>query len=384
MTQHRYLAVLAAALFSCSAAAEQWQSISAADRPITVTASGVVAPRDGLLFGPPPSQSWRISITKIAREGTRVKKGDMLAEFDGSSSDDRIKTKQGELNTKRSELESLLETQAREVEEDKVRVAEARSEAEKAARKASVDERVYAGLEYKKLIEERNIADITFRREQQRAVLIARVRDSKHKELEADIRRLDSELAAAKAELESFTILAPRDGLVIVGTDQEGQKLDVNDSVNPGMTIVELIDDSDLVINADVPEFAAARIQVGQSAVVSLDAAGGNAISGKVIEVASIVRRQSRFSEAMVRGVTIELESSADGLLRPGMTSKVTLNVATEQGALAVPEQAVQYRNGQPGVVVRGKGWQAVTLGSNSNGQRIVTDGITAGTEIAL
>ncbi|MEL6368573.1 MAG: hypothetical protein AAFQ16_11505, partial [Pseudomonadota bacterium] len=86
-------ALLASALTS-NAHAETWQEVVAEDRPITINASGVIAPSDGVLFGPPPSQSWRISITKLAREGTRVSKGDVLAEFDGSASDDRIKDKQ--------------------------------------------------------------------------------------------------------------------------------------------------------------------------------------------------------------------------------------------------------------------------------------------------
>ena len=66
------------------------------------------------------------------------------------------------------------------------------------------------------------------------------------------------------------------------------------------------------------------------------------------------------------------------------MSSKVSVTVATERNALAVPEQALVYRDGQPGVIVRGDGWQPVTLGSNSNGQRIVADGLSAGMEIAL
>ena len=113
---------LAAALVICGPlAAEQWQVLEAGDRPITVTASGVVASREALRFGPPPSQSWRITITKLAREGTRVKKGDVLAEFDGAATDDRLKEKQAELARKQSELASLLESQSREIEDDKVR-----------------------------------------------------------------------------------------------------------------------------------------------------------------------------------------------------------------------------------------------------------------------
>ena len=375
---------LAAALVICGPlAAEQWQVLEAGDRPITVTASGVVASREALRFGPPPSQSWRITITKLAREGTRVKKGDVLAEFDGAATDDRLKEKQAELARKQSELASLLESQSREIEDDKVRLAAAKSDAEKAARKAAVDPKVYAGLEYRKLVEERRAREDIYRREQSRTALVERVRQSKVAELEADIRRLESEVAGAKAELESFTIRSPRDGLVIVGTDQQGQKLDANDAVNPGMTVVEVINDEALVIEAEVPEFAAARLQVGQSARVALDAAGSGELEGTIVEVSSIVRRQSRFSQAMVRDVSIQLADDAVPL-RPGMSTQVTLVVDTVSNALAVPEQALRYRDGQPGLMVRGDGWQPVTLGGLSAGLRIIVDGVDVGQEIAL
>ncbi|MEL6199821.1 MAG: HlyD family efflux transporter periplasmic adaptor subunit, partial [Pseudomonadota bacterium] len=346
-------------------------------------ASGVVASRESLRFGPPPSQSWRITITKLAREGTRVKKGDVLAEFDGAATDDRLKDKQAELARKRSELASLLETQSREIEDDKVRLAAAKSDAEKAARKAAVDPKVYAGLEYRKLVEERRAREDIYVREQSRTALVERVRQSKVAELEADIRRLESEVSGAKAELESFTIRAPRDGLVIVGTDQQGQKLDANDAVNPGMTVVEVINDDVLVIEAEVPEFAAASLKVGQSARVALDAAGSGELEGTIVEVSSIVRRQSRFSQAMVRDVSIQLADDAVPL-RPGMSTQVTLVVDTVSNALAVPEQALRYRDGRPGLMIRGNGWQPVTLGGLSAGLRIIVDGVDVGQEIAL
>lgn len=383
MTTKRTLALAACALLSAPLAAEQWQALEASDRPITVEASGVVASREALRFGPPPSQSWRITITKLAREGTRVKKGDVLAEFDGAATDDRLKEKQAELGRKQSELASLREAQSREIEDDKVRLAAAKSDAEKAARKAAVDPKVYAGLEYRKLVEERRAREDVYEREQSRTALVERVRQSKVAELEADIRRLESEVAGAKAELESFTIRSPRDGLVIVGTDQQGQKLDANDAVNPGMTVVEVINDEALVIEAEVPEFAAARLSVGQSARVALDAAGSGELEGTVIEVSSIVRRQSRFSQAMVRDVSIQLADEAVPL-RPGMSTQVTLVVDTVSNALAVPEQALRYRDGQPGLMVRGDGWQPVTLGGLSAGLRIIVGGVDAGQEIAL
>lgn len=371
-------------LASASAVADQWIEVQPASRPITVTASGVVQSADSIRFGPPATRSWRLTITRIAREGAMVKEGDILAQFDSSSRDDDVREARAGLNAKRSELKSLLEVQAQEIEERKVTLADAASRADKAQRKANVDASLYAGLEYQKLVEERDIAVLLLDREQERSNLEERVRQAKVAELEADIVRLQAELEGAERDLAAFTILAPRPGLVIVGTDQAGQKLGANDQTNPGITVVELANPNELIVKAEVPEYAATKIAVGQSAALFIDAAGGTPIDGEVIEVGSIVRRQSQFSQAMVRDVTVTLPEEQIVNLRPGMTVKLTIEVDRREAALAVPENAIQYRDGKPGVRVRGDGWRDVTLGRESAGLFIVDAGLEPGERIAV
>ncbi|MBT8051807.1 MAG: HlyD family efflux transporter periplasmic adaptor subunit [Gammaproteobacteria bacterium] len=379
------LILIALLLAPAMASAQQWYLVEAQDQPITVAASGMVASADSLRFGPPPNRRWRIALTQLAQEGSRVKEGDVLARFDGSATDDRIRTLSAELNAKRSELESLEEAQAQEIEDGKVRLAAARSAAEKAARKAAGDVDLFASLEYRKLIEERDIAQAVYEREQQRIELVARVRQSKQSELEADIRRLESELTGAQRELEAFTITAPRAGLVIVGTNREGQKLDINEQVNPGMIVVELADENDLVIQAEVPEFAANRIALGQRATMTIDAAGASALEGAVIDVGAVVRRQSQYSQAMVRDVTVSLPTDIIAQLRPGMSAQLEIVVDQRRDALAVPDSALKYREGRPGVTLRDGEWKPVTLGQVAGaGMHIVEDGLEAGQEVAL
>ena len=380
----RYFATLLLIGLASPASADQWVGVEIADRPITVNASGIVAPAEALRFGPPPSRSWSTTITELAREGSRVKAGDVLAKFDASATDDRVRTLEGELNARRSELESLLETQLREVEEGRVRLASARSEAEKADRKAGVDAALYATLEYRKLVEEQAIAQELYQREESRVVLEQRVRDAKQAELEAEIQRLQSELDGARKVLDGFTIRAPRAGLVIVGVNSEGQKLDINDAVNPGLVVVELADESSLVIQAEVPEYAAARISVGQPVNISIDAGGGNALSSEVRDVASIVRRQSQYSQAMVRDVVVSLPAELLPQLRPGMSAKLDIVVDTHKNAIAVPDEAIRYRDGRPGVELRGTGWVPVRLGRASAGFHVVEEGLEPGDEVRL
>jgi len=380
----RFLLAAVLSLVVAPLAAQQWSRLERGDHPITVSASGIVVSADTLRFGPPPNRRWRIAVTYLAPEGARVKAGDVLARFDGSGTDDRIRSLSADLNAKRSELESLLETQASELEDAKVRLAAARSAADKAARKAAADAELFASLEYRKLLEEREITKELYEFEQQRIALAERVRDAKKAELEADIRRLESELAGAQRELESFTITAPRDGLVIIGVDREGQKLDVNEQVNPGMIVVELANEDELVIQAEVPEFAANRVRPGQDVIITIEAAGGSQLAGKVLDVGSVVRRQSRFSQAMVLDVTVSLPDTLVAELRSGMTAKLDIEVDTQRNALALPDAALQYRAGKPGVVVRGDGWRPVVLGRVSGGMHIIEQGLEPGEEVAL
>jgi HlyD family secretion protein len=377
--------LLVSLLCFCGAvSAEQWVRVEPADRPITVGANGIVVSAGALRFGPPPSYNWSTSIMQLAREGSKVNTGDVLARFDDSAADDRVRDKTAELKTKRSELVSLSEAQSREKEEVKVALAAAASAAEKASRKAEGSAKLYAGLEYQKLLEEKAIADELYELERKRGQLVERVRESRRAELEADIRRLESEVDVAQKELETLAIRAPRDGLVIVGTDSQGQKLDINDVVNPGMIVVELANEDDLVVWAEVPEYAAASLDIGQVARVAFDANGGNVTDGTVISVARIVRRQSQYSQAMVRDVTVQLPEHMIAKLRPGMSAKLDIVVDTQKHALTVPIRSLVYRDGKPGVLVRDDGWRPVKLGRSSAGQRIIEAGIESGDEVAM
>ncbi len=371
-------------LASSSALAQQWLALTARELPVTVSASGLVTSSEVTRFGPPPSQSWRTTITQMAREGQRVKAGDMLAKFDNSGSDDRVRDLEGQLAESRSELASFLENRARDVEQEKLDVAAAESAAKKAAQKADQPEGLLASLEYEKLLEDRRVTAQLLDTAQRRLVLSARVREAREQELLANIKRLEIQLQSAKDELESFTLRAPKSGLVIVGTDRQGVKLDVNSNVNPGIVVVELVDDSKLQVQAEVPEHASAQISQGQPVRVFVDAVGGTELAGTVTQVANIVRRQSRNSQTMVRDVVVAFDTTELTGLRPGMSVKVTIEVDRLTEAVSLPESSLVYRDGKPGVEVRSGGWQPVQLGARSDDEYIVLDGVEAGQEVRL
>ena len=380
----RPLLVLLVLLAPFAAAAEQWFEVHLADWPVTVATSGIVVSTEVLRFGPPPSGNWQTSIAELAQEGQRVGEGDLLARFDSSNLDDDVTRWAGQVAQRRSELLSTDEKQRQEIEDERVALAQAESEARKADRKAEQPEELIPGVEYRKLVEEKRIANLLMLRARERQTLSLRVREAKRKELETSVRQLAMKLAAVEKELASFTIRAPRPGLVVLGTDNDGNKLDVNASVHPGLVVVRLADDSRLAVQAEIHEQAAARLAVGQRVRIAIDSAGEADLVGRVSQVANTVRRRSRYSEAMVRDITVEIDPGQPNVLRLGMSVQIEVELSMLREALAIPASVLVYRSGSPGVVLKGRGWQSVLLGERSADMFIVEGGLKEGDMVRL
>ena len=191
-------------------------------------------------------------------------------------------------------------------------------------------------------------------------------------------------MAMARSELDSFTVLAPVDGLVIIGTDMQGNKFDVGSGANPGLVVVQIADDRKLAVEAQFPEHAAAALRQGQTATIDADAAGGGRLAGEIHSVANTVRRQSRDSLAMVRDVTVVLREATPAGFRLGTSVQLSVVLEELHGVLAVPASALAYRDGRPGVVRRSGGWAELRLGQRSADMWVVEAGLAAGEEIRL
>ena len=222
------------------------------------------------------------------------------------------------------------------------------------------------------------------RRARERQALSLRLREARRQELETGVRQLGVKLASVEKELASFTIRAPRSGLVVLGTDYEGNKVDVNASVHPGLVVVRLADDSQLAVQAEIHEHAAARLAVGQRVTVAIDSGGEADLVGRVSQVANTVRRRSRFSDSMVRDITVEVDPGQPPVLRLGMSVQIEVELSMLREALAIPASVLVYRSGSPGVVLRGQGWRPVLLGERSADMFIVEGGLGEGDMVRL
>ena len=117
-----------------------------------IRASGELAASETSILGPPALRSvWNYTVAFMIPEGTPIKAGMPVLSFDTSELQSRLNDKQGELNTKRSELRRTEVNNQEVLENLQLRNKELTMEANKTALKAELPESVLARNIYQKI-----------------------------------------------------------------------------------------------------------------------------------------------------------------------------------------------------------------------------------------
>ena len=148
---------------------------------------------------------------------------------------------------------------------------------------------------------------------------------------EVDVAALRAALSAAVASRNKAIITAPIDGIVTKVNKKKGEYISGAD------TMIQLLAPN-YQIDVDIPETDIAKLQINNTAEITLDAFGNDVkFSGKiiVIEPASTV-----IQDVVYYKVTITLDPTEQAI-KPGMTANVKIVTAQKEDALSVPSRAL-------------------------------------------
>ncbi|MCX5796312.1 MAG: efflux RND transporter periplasmic adaptor subunit [Elusimicrobia bacterium] len=156
--------------------------------------------------------------------------------------------------------------------------------------------------------------------------------------------------------------------------------LDRGQDVTLATPVALVMDSSEIIVRAEVPERYAARADVGESVRVRVEAYPERTFSGRVSKVSPVV-------DPATRSTVIEARlDNAGGRLRSGMFGEVTLITGSRSGVLAVPKDALTDGSG-PAVFVIENGKavkREVELGLQSDRFLEIRKGIKPGEKVAV
>jgi multidrug resistance efflux pump len=311
-----------------------------------LTVEGEIASRRSMPVSPPSiPYVWQYQLARIAPEGMMVEAGQPIAVFESNDVSNQLAERQGALQERERGLEKMLLDQAEADRAGALALAEAHSNAEKAARKASLPKELISRVDYDKLVIERNeklelskLAKTQYEAQQ-------RARQAERAGLQAEVAQLRTLIAGLLKGQAALTVVAPRRGLVLYRVNFNGEKFSVGSQVFQGLSVATLADPDQLCVNAKVPEAQAARVHLGQAARVTVSGAR-QTLPARVSALGRAFHSKSAGQSAVVRDFELQFDTPPKDL-KPGAAVQVEL-LPPVAGNASQPKSA-HHRPASPG-----------------------------------
>jgi HlyD family secretion protein len=329
-------------------------------------------------------------LLEVAKPGSHVKKGDIVAEFDRQYQLNRLddyKATVAQLDANVKKLKADLAT-AEEAHRQLVNSSKANWD------KALLDLKT---AEVRSAIEAEDLQ------------LAARETEAQYKQVAAEaklvegsqraqIRASEIERDQAKIELDRATmnvnrmiVRAPMDGIVVMQSIWRGGdfgQVQQGDQIWPGMTFMQIVDPSSMVIMGNVNQVDAESVRLGSKAIAHLDAYPGFQFPARVVGVGAMTK-PGAWRPNFMREIAIRLKlEQIDPRVIPDLSASTDILLASEKQATLAPLDAVFFEGpAKPFVFLRtSSGWQRreIELGLRNHVAAVVRAGVSPGDVVAL
>jgi len=359
------------------------------DVTLEVTARGELRGGNPEVLIAPMTGGLDMHLTVLKESGSEVKSGEVVAEFDITEQEYRLREAEDDLAETEQRLAYVRATSEAQEEEDRyalIRAADDVKLAEVEVRKNPLLPSISARQNVLALDAARDhLVQLQHNIANRKATDDAGIAIQ-----EAARRRAQSQARTARENIDAMTLRTHRDGYVSIrqNTNQNmtyfGMQLpayQVGDTVRPGMAVAEIPDLRNWEIAAKISELDRGHISVGQRTGIRIVAVPGRVYTGRVKEMGGT--SGPAWNRVFECKIAIEDPSIE---LRPGMSSNIVITTDQMKGVLSLPAQALFESDGKAFVYVQEGGnftAKPVTL-ARRNEMRVVITGLAEGQIVAL
>ncbi len=337
-----------------------------------------------------PANAGDLQILKIATDGTQVKKGDVIVEFDPSKTQQDLAQDQSVLKSSQADIEQARAEGRLNEEVDTTAVMKAKYDVEVARLDASKSEVVSridgAEADLKLADAEQALRQAEEQLKSDTTVDGATIQDKKNAS-----RKAEFDAQRAETALSAMTLKAPSDGtisLLSIWHDGGEAPFKAGERAWPGTPIAELPDPASMRIAARVDETERGRLALSQPVTLQLDAIPDRQFTGKIEHIGTIATSDFSAGWPIPRNFDLEISiDQADPRLKPGMTVQITVIVNRVPNAITIPAQASFLKSGQTVAYVwEGSAFQerAIQVERRSRDRILISSGLKPGDLVAL
>jgi len=315
------------------------------------------------------------------KEGDRVKAGQVLARIDRVQAASSAAAASAGLGALEADARGLSD-QARAAQAE-LDAASARSAESQQARARATDLRTAGLIPQSDLDTAIANADSAAAQVASATASVARAAQTNNA-AERRVTQGRAEQTRARDLLDKTEITAPIDGVVTRLDVEEGEMVVIGVQNQPGTILMTVSDLSAINAEVKVAEADVLRLALDNRATITVDAANGRTLPGRVVEIgASALPQVGTQAAAREFRVRVRLEGDT-AVLRPGLTCDAEILVAERANVLTVPLQAVVQRGADTGVFVVANGTVTFTKVTTGviGGLSIEVDGVPEGASV--
>jgi HlyD family secretion protein len=336
-----------------------------------------------------PMGDFSLVLMELAKPGSRVKTGDVVAKFDPQNQLQRLDDYKDSAIQQENMVKKMLANLAAVKEAHDQSVRSAKSDWDKAVLdlktadvRSAIDAEKFklaveeAEAKYKQLVAESALVE-----ESQRAQIRA-------SELNRDQSKL--EMARAEANVQKMTMKSPMDGIVVMQSivrNGEFGQIREGDQVQAGQPFVQIVDPSSMVLNATVNQVDAERLRLGMKATVRMDAYPDIELPATLMGIGAMAKA-STFRARYVGEIPVRIKiDKTDPRVIPDLTGSAEIVLGSEKNTLLAPRSAVFTEEAGMFMFVQGpEGWtkRKVELGLPNFTQVAIKSGVQKGDVVAL
>src|SRR5579864_1420361 len=287
----------------------------------------IVAPMlEGQQFG-------TLTITRLAPSGTRVRKGDLLVDFDRQA---QLRDLIDKEDAYQKLANQAIEEQAKDDvvrAKDETEVQQAESDLSKAQLEMQKIE-LLSRIDAEKAQQTLDEANATLQQLRATFNLKRKSAHSAVRLLEIQRDRAQQVVEHARANTELMKIKSPIDGVVVLNTIWKQGKMgqvQEGDQVRAGVTFMQVVDPASMQVRGFVNQEDFLALHFGDAAQIHLDAYPELVLRGKLVEMAPTAR-SGDFSDKLRAFAVVFSISGADPKLMPDLSAAVDVNLSVQPG----------------------------------------------------
>ncbi len=332
-----------------------------------------------------------LQIMTLATNGAKVKKGDVLVEFDNTTVKQKLAQDQSALKSAEAEIQQSRAAARLKEEQDLTDVMAAKFAAQKARLDASKQEivSVIEGEQAKlKLADaEQKVIETEAKLKADRSAAAADLASKKQKHHQASFQVQQDEHSLA-----SLALKAPLDGVVALQNHWQPQggptPFKPGDRAWPGAAIAELPDPSTLKISARIEEAERGELKLGQTGAVRIEAVPDGNFEGRIDTISPTASLDFNAGWPVPRNFSVEVAlATGDARLAPGMGAVVRVAVDRVSDGIVIPSSALFRKAGRTVAYVRrGSKFEETTVDvlRRSGDEALIAKGLRPGEQLAL